>query len=182
MNTDKDWTTDVVAVLRTLWAEGHTTAEIGRRMGTSKNAIIGKARRLQLPGRPSPIRRDGAPRLRAPAKVRRPPSPPRPSITAATIRLPGSAPKRPLSVPSVGQRTPDPAPIRRYAGPSGKPCCWPLGEPGQPGFRFCEAGTAPGRPYCPEHADVAYLRPAAARERPDGPRLNRYLRTLTETA
>lgn len=182
MNTDKDWTTDAVGMLRTLWAEGHTTAEIGRRMGLTKNAVIGKAHRLQLPKRPSPIRRGGTPRPRAPARVRRPTLPPLASVTNPTIPMPASASTRRPSVPSVERRTPVPTPIRPYAGASGKPCCWPLGEPGQPGFRFCEAGSAPGRPYCPEHADVAYVRPAAARERPDGPRLNRYLRTLTETA
>ena len=52
-----DWTDDDIQKLRTLWAEGHSTAEIGRRMGVSKNAIVGKAHRLDLPGRPSPIRR-----------------------------------------------------------------------------------------------------------------------------
>jgi GcrA cell cycle regulator len=52
-----DWTDDDIQRLRTLWAEGHSTAEIGRRMGVSKNAIVGKAHRLDLPGRPSPIRR-----------------------------------------------------------------------------------------------------------------------------
>ena len=31
--------------------------EIGRRMGISKNAVVGKAHRLNLPARPSPIRR-----------------------------------------------------------------------------------------------------------------------------
>jgi len=42
--------------LRTLWAEGHATAEIGRRLGVSKNTIIGKSNRLDLTARPSPIR------------------------------------------------------------------------------------------------------------------------------
>ena len=57
MSTDKDWTTDAVATLRTLWAEGHPTAEIGRRLSVTKNAVIGKARRLRLPPRPNPVRR-----------------------------------------------------------------------------------------------------------------------------
>ncbi len=30
-------------VIVTLWDEGHSTAEIGRRMGVTKNAIVGKA-------------------------------------------------------------------------------------------------------------------------------------------
>lgn len=52
-----EWTDDAVLRLRSLWDEGHSTAEIGRRLGVSKNAVIGKAHRLDLPGRPSPIGR-----------------------------------------------------------------------------------------------------------------------------
>ena len=61
-----DWTAQAIEQLKALWAEGHSTAEIGRRMGVSKNAIVGKAHRLNLPARPSPIRRDPA----APARPR----------------------------------------------------------------------------------------------------------------
>ncbi|WP_232479071.1 GcrA family cell cycle regulator, partial [Roseomonas rosulenta] len=67
-----DWTTEAIERLKALWAEGHSTAEIGRRMGISKNAVVGKAHRLNLPARPSPIRRDALPR---PAPVPRAPRP-----------------------------------------------------------------------------------------------------------
>jgi GcrA cell cycle regulator len=53
-----EWSDEVITQLRALWAEGHSTAEIGRRLGVTKNAIVGKAHRLDLPARPSPIRRD----------------------------------------------------------------------------------------------------------------------------
>ena len=51
------WTPERVATVTRLWNEGLTTAEIGRAVGMSKNAVVGKAHRLQLPPRPSPIRR-----------------------------------------------------------------------------------------------------------------------------
>lgn len=41
--------------LTRLWDEGLTTAEIGRQLGIKKNAVIGKAHRMGLPARPSPI-------------------------------------------------------------------------------------------------------------------------------
>ncbi|MGH7042669.1 MAG: GcrA family cell cycle regulator, partial [Acetobacteraceae bacterium] len=50
------WTEEMIGQLRVLWDEGLSTAEIGRRLGTSKNAIVGKAHRLDLSPRPSPIR------------------------------------------------------------------------------------------------------------------------------
>ena len=37
-------------------------------------------------------------------------------------------------------------------------CCWPIGEPGSRDFRFCAAEATPGKPYCPDHVAVAYVR------------------------
>lgn len=50
-----NWDDHAIATLRTLWEAGHSTAEIGRRIGASKNAVIGKVHRLALPPRRSPI-------------------------------------------------------------------------------------------------------------------------------
>lgn len=49
------WTEETIARLRGLWSEGHSTAEIGRRMGVTKNVIIGKSHRIDLPPRPNPV-------------------------------------------------------------------------------------------------------------------------------
>lgn len=53
------WTDDRIAKLKKFWSDGLTTGEIGKRLGVSKNAVVGKAHRLKLKGRPSPIRRAG---------------------------------------------------------------------------------------------------------------------------
>lgn len=53
------WTPERIAEVTRLWDEGLTTAEIGKIVGVSKNAVVGKAHRLGLPARPSPIRRNG---------------------------------------------------------------------------------------------------------------------------
>ena len=79
-----EWNDEVIGRLRGLWAEGLSTAEIGRRLGVTKNAIVGKAHRLDLTARPSPIRRDpgAAPPRRAPARrMDGPTLPPLPSAT-----------------------------------------------------------------------------------------------------
>lgn len=71
------WTLERVAELERLWATGATTAEIGRKLNVSKNAVVGKTHRLGLPGRPSPIKRGVA----KPAKaVSLPPQPQRPTV------------------------------------------------------------------------------------------------------
>jgi GcrA cell cycle regulator len=54
------WNEDNTARLRELWGEGLPAAEIGRRLGITKNAVIGKAWRLDLPPRrvadsPNPV-------------------------------------------------------------------------------------------------------------------------------
>ena len=53
------WTEDRVAVLRQLWGNGKSASEIAEILGGvwTRNAVIGKAHRLGLSGRPSPIRK-----------------------------------------------------------------------------------------------------------------------------
>jgi GcrA cell cycle regulator len=68
-----DWTVEAIERLKLLWTEGLSTAEIGRRLNISKNAVVGKAHRLALVARPSPIRRDPTAAARPrPAVSRRP--------------------------------------------------------------------------------------------------------------
>src|ERR1700722_8507945 len=103
------WTTELIDQLVVLWDEGLPTAEIGRRLAISKNAVIGKAHRLSLTPRPSPL-------------------------------------KRP--------------PVRgKVTGMHPPVCSWPQGHPGDKDFRFCGQRPLPGKPYCAEHAQMAYVRP-----------------------
>ena len=55
MRGPSPWNDELDATLTSEWAAGFSTAEIGRRMGISKNSVIGRAHRLQLPSRGSPI-------------------------------------------------------------------------------------------------------------------------------
>ena len=50
------WTQERVDQLGQLWRQGLSTAEIGRRLGLTKNAVVGKAHRLSLEPRPSPLK------------------------------------------------------------------------------------------------------------------------------
>ena len=53
------WTDEQIADLKRLWHDDVSAREIGEKLGISKNSVIGKAHRLQLPSRPSPITRGG---------------------------------------------------------------------------------------------------------------------------
>jgi GcrA cell cycle regulator len=70
-----EWTEQRIEMLRKLWGQGQTASQIATLLGgVTRNAVIGKAHRLGLTGRPSPIKREGteaaAPR-RKPAAQRR---------------------------------------------------------------------------------------------------------------
>ena len=49
------WTPIKTSALIALWNEGIATIEIGKRLGVSKNAVVGRVHRLGLPKRPSPL-------------------------------------------------------------------------------------------------------------------------------
>ena len=51
------WDSGNVGRLRDLWDQGLPTAQIGKLLGFTKNAVVGKAHRIGLERRPSPIRR-----------------------------------------------------------------------------------------------------------------------------
>lgn len=69
-----NWDAAADGRLRALWAEGFSCAEIARRMALSKNAVVGRAHRMKLPARPSPIlpRNPDAPRPMRSGGVRSP--------------------------------------------------------------------------------------------------------------
>ena len=131
-----EWNEAQVDHLRDLWADpANSASEIARRMRTTKNAIVGKAHRIGLPPRPSPI--TGVLAARKPPK-------------------PHSAPKQtllPMLVVVSVEPEPPPPPL---AGCQ-EPCCWPIGEPGTRSFRYCDEPSLSGRiPYCEAHARIGY--------------------------
>lgn len=52
------WTAEKIKQLKKLWSKGKSTVEIGRELGISKNAVVGKVHRLELNARPSPIKKE----------------------------------------------------------------------------------------------------------------------------
>jgi len=56
------WTDEQIGQLKTLWEQGKPASEIATILGCdlSRNAVIGKAHRIGLSGRPSPIKKGKA--------------------------------------------------------------------------------------------------------------------------
>lgn len=153
------WTDERVAELKQLWEQGHSASQIASILGeVTRNAVIGKAHRLGLSSRPSPIKAGqpgAAPRSKKKAAPRRATARRRPAPATARAK-----PERPTAprLSDAERRLlavqPQPAPAN-YRGPT---CQWPIGDPGQDEFRFCGAPASQGRPYCDAHCQIAYRR------------------------
>ena len=139
------WTPERIEELTQLWNAGHSASVIGKHLGVSKNAVVGKAHRLKLPARPSPIRRQS----KTPAPVRKP----APALTRPPAP-PASAPAVTVREEVVAARPPV---IQARQQPSPRQCQWPIGDPTKPDFHFCGESAVPSKPYCAEHCAVAYV-------------------------
>jgi GcrA cell cycle regulator len=79
------WTDERIDRLKTMWEKGMTASQIAEDLGgVSRNAVIGKAHRLGLQSRPSPVKANEpsaapAPKAAAPRVAAPPPPPPPPS-------------------------------------------------------------------------------------------------------
>lgn len=145
------WTEDRVAILKKLWGEGKTAAEIAKELGgVTRNAVIGKAHRLKLSNRASPIQQNNN----------------KQETEAAPV--PDADVKK--SAPAVAKKE-KPAMVSRIKPKGGvclaelkeKMCRWPEGDPQEKGFSFCGDISVPGLPYCENHAKAAYQSSSRAR-------------------
>lgn len=68
------WTDERIATLTKMWESGATASQIADQLGSvSRNAVIGKAHRLGLKSRPSPVKANETPKApKAPASPRKP--------------------------------------------------------------------------------------------------------------
>ncbi len=79
------WTDERIATLRKMWEGGATASEIATELGgVSRNAVIGKAHRLGLKARPSPVKANEKKKAAAPAARK-------PAATVAPARAPEPA-------------------------------------------------------------------------------------------
>jgi GcrA cell cycle regulator len=159
-----EWTEQRIEMLRRLWGQGQTASQIAVALGgVTRNAVIGKAHRLGLTGRPSPIKRDAngaATPKRRPIPRRAMQPQPKPMMPPLQRAMPQSQDT------GATVSNPPPAPPRNYqparAHGGTKSCSWPMGDPKQSGFHFCGEPSEPGRPYCANHCHQAYQRKSDA--------------------
>jgi GcrA cell cycle regulator len=84
------WTEERIDRLKSMWEKGMTASQIAEDLGgVSRNAVIGKAHRLGLQARPSPVKPNesvpAAPRAPAVPRAAAPPPPPPPAPSRSHI-------------------------------------------------------------------------------------------------
>nr|WP_315458143.1 GcrA family cell cycle regulator [uncultured Sphingorhabdus sp.] len=85
------WTDQRIDQLKALWEKGLTASQIADELGgVSRNAVIGKAHRLGLKSRPSPVKANDADKKAAPKKAA--PAPAKAPVAAAPVRPRQAAP------------------------------------------------------------------------------------------
>nr|WP_276509152.1 GcrA family cell cycle regulator [Sphingomonas naasensis] len=118
---DVSWTEERIDTLKKMWDSGMTATQIAEELGgVSRNAVIGKAHRLGLQSRPSPVKPNepkaeaAAPAPKPAAPAAPPPAPAAPRV-AETRAAPPSAP-----APAAPAEPKEPnAPVLRSVGPGG---------------------------------------------------------------
>ena len=111
------WTDERIATLKKMWEAGATASQIADELGgVSRNAVIGKAHRLGLKSRPSPVKanEEKAEKKKAkpaPRPVARKPAPAAPERAAPRGARPAPAePRGPAHAGAPSQPLPNPTP------------------------------------------------------------------------
>ncbi len=148
------WTSEMIDKLRQMWKQGLTTSEIAKKIGVSKNSIVGKVHRLNLTARPSPIKKKENVVLEQPAQksVEKTPKSAK-SVKKVKIEPVEISPT--VVVPTTVEKT-GCIPLTELDNHT---CRWPIGDPRDEGFCFCGKKVRSGQTYCEEHAAIAYVKP-----------------------
>ena len=119
------WTEERIDRLKAMWTKGATASQIAEELGgVSRNAVIGKAHRLGLESRPSPVKageekekkpKVAAPKTPKPVAAKPAPSPVESKFSSAETPRPAAAAPAEPKAPSAG------APTMQYrsVGPGG---------------------------------------------------------------
>ncbi len=117
------WTDERIEKLTKMWEGGATASQIAEELGgVSRNAVIGKAHRLGLKARPSPVKANEKEAAAPAPKAPKADAPPRPVPSPRAVPPRPSAPAAAAApVPAADGSTPAPAPMPRIVsvGPGG---------------------------------------------------------------
>jgi GcrA cell cycle regulator len=134
-NVNNFWTAKNINKLKTMWVKNKTAADIATALGdgVTRNAVIGKANRLGLPKRPSPIKTTVSSKKVVVKKV------PQENVVVDTEVLIKHK-KGSFSILDIKENM----------------CRYPIGDPKDENFHFCGKKALEDNPYCQAHSDIVY--------------------------
>ena len=154
------WTDERVSTLKKLWLDGLSASQIAKQLGgVTRNAVIGKAHRLQvaLRGGIAGGSRRGVTAPKPPTAVKAPSKPPPPKLAAKGISIHdlastafGPPVRKPKSKHLMGAAWAVLS-LRDPCGSDPGSCRFPIGDPRAKDFRFCGA-LRYSKSYCRDHA------------------------------
>lgn len=160
------WTDEMVEQLREMWKQGLTTGEIGKRLGVSKNSIVGKVHRLGLSGRPSPIKKKDTSET-TPTNIDVSETPVKTSSPKTEKKI-GKPDKKAeeKELPIFSEEKIETSALSHHSHNGNTSltdldnhtCRWPIGDPKDENFHFCGKKVRIGQTYCDEHANIAYVK------------------------
>ena len=175
------WTATRIAMLFHLRESGMGFSQIGRRMGITKNAAIGKHRRLSRekqglpPDYKQPIKRKSTTKKHYRKKVvhlpHPEPPPPKEFVLKKTKKVEVIVELPVHPIPAHEKRAMVKALFKLHEKVqqlSRMECNYPIGQPSKPDFTYCFAPvTQYGKSYCDEHCDLCFSKPAPRVKRPN---------------
>ena len=168
------WTPARIDALKAHWAKGLNARQIARELGHGicRASVLGKICRLGLaePSETVPVPRAAKQSGHGSVAAKRAPEEASHSSVAATRARPTNVVSlwRPRVVPGwvlAARPHVDDAGVdaaisraqrRTFRQLNARSCRWPVGDPSDPGFFFCGAERAAGKPFCAAHCERAY--------------------------
>ena len=134
------WTDEKVEKLKELWGKGHTASQIAELLGdTTRNAVIGKAHRLNLQAR-APSKQTSSNKQNPKQSKRTNQTMSRKSKFKSILLDKNFESEKPTSLEGLTDHT----------------CRWPIGHPDQESFYFCGRKPIEDFPYCKLHVLYAF--------------------------
>jgi GcrA cell cycle regulator len=135
------WDENKEKKLRELWSKGHTASQIAEILGdTTRNAVIGKAHRLELEARAPSKKNDREKNQNTKPSVKIERNVSRKSKFQSILLDKNFESEKPTSLENLSEST----------------CKWPIGHPDEENFYFCGRKPESDFPYCKLHVLYAF--------------------------
>src|SRR5215472_11261300 len=140
------WTSEQIELLKTHFDAGLSCAQIARRIGMTRNAVIGKLNRLGLSRPKSAIAKQPERKVSDLFRRQRP----------LVHKVVGATALRAEPWVEVGETLVANPQRCSLLDLTDVKCRWPIGDPGSASFGFCGRDQVRGLSYCATHARMAY--------------------------